>query len=99
MPADSLGILGSSAVEGRIGDSVGAKHPLIDLEDLTVAERIQLAEDLWDSVDPESPELTLTSAQVAELDKRLEQLRRNPDSGEPWEVVRDRLYGCLRREE
>jgi len=78
---------------------VGAKRALIDLEDLSVAERIQLAEDLWDSVDPESPEIPLTPAQVAELDKRLEQLRRNPDSGESWEVVRERLYGCLRRQE
>jgi len=76
---------------------VGAKRALIDLEDLTVAERIQLAEDLWDSVEPDSPEIALTPAQAAELDARLEELRRCPDSGESWEVVRDRLYDCLRR--
>lgn len=78
---------------------MGTKNPLIDFEDLTVAERIQLAEDLWDSVEPESPEIALTPAQAAELDARLEQLRRCPDSGESWEVVRDRLYRCLRRQE
>jgi putative addiction module component (TIGR02574 family) len=72
---------------------------LVDFEDLTVAERIQLAEDLWDSVDPGSPEIALTPAQAAELDERLEQLRRSPESGESWEAVRDRLYGCLRRQE
>lgn len=78
---------------------MGTKNPLIDLEALTVAERIQLAEDLWDSVEPESPEIALTPAQAAELDARLEQLRRCPDSGESWAVVRHRLYGCLRRHE
>lgn len=78
---------------------MGTKNPLIDLEALTVAERIQLAEDLWDSVEPESPEIALTPAQAAELDARVEQLRRCPDSGESWAVVRDRLYGCLRRHE
>jgi putative addiction module component (TIGR02574 family) len=76
---------------------VGAKRLPVDFEDLTVAERIQLAEDLWDSVDPESPEIALTSAQAAELDERLEQLRHSPSSGESWEVVRERLHGCLRR--
>lgn len=78
---------------------MGAKHPFIDLEDLTVAERIQLAEDLWDSVAPESTEIALTPAQVAQVDGRLEQLRSCPGSGEPWKVVRDPLYGCPRRRE
>ena len=78
---------------------MGAPNPLIDLEKLTVAERIQLAEDLWDSIAPDSPELALTPAQAAELDARLEQLRRSPNSGESWEGVRDRLHRSLRRGE
>lgn len=78
---------------------MGARRPLIDFEDLSVAERIQLVEDLWDSIEPESPEIALTPAQIAELDARLEQLRLNPSAGEPWEVVRDRLHGCLRGRE
>jgi len=78
---------------------VGARHLLFDFANLTVAERIQLAEDLWDSIARDSPELGLTSAQAAELDARLEQLRRSPNSGESWEVVRDRLRRGLRRGE
>ncbi len=78
---------------------MGARHPLFNFENLSVAERIQLAEDLWDSVAPDSPELALTPAQAAELDARLEQLRRSPNSGESWEVVRDRLRRGLRRGE
>ena len=63
----------------------------LDISKLTVAERIQLAEDLWDSVAAETGELPLTDAQVAELDRRLADLAREPDAGESWEVVRARI--------
>lgn len=69
-----------------------------DFSKLSVAERIQLAEDLWDSI-PESSDIPLTDAQRAELDRRLEDLEQHPDAGEPWEVVRARLYGRLKRGE
>ena len=69
-----------------------------DFSKLSVAERIQLAEDLWDSI-PESADVVLTDAQKAELDRRLEDLELHPESGEPWEVVRARLYGRLKRGE
>jgi putative addiction module component (TIGR02574 family) len=69
-----------------------------DFSKLSVAERIQLAEDLWDSI-PESADIALTDAQKAELDRRLEDLEQHPDAGEPWEVVRARLYGRLKRSE
>ena len=65
---------------------------------LSVAERIQLAEDLWDSI-PESADIPLTDAQKAELDRRLEDLEQHPDAGEPWEVIRARLYGRLKHGE
>jgi putative addiction module component (TIGR02574 family) len=63
----------------------------LDISRLSVAERIQLAEDLWDSVAAETGELPLTEAQVAELDRRLAELARDPDGGEPWEAVRGRV--------
>ena len=69
-----------------------------DFSKLSVAERIQLAEDLWDSI-PESPDIALNDAQKAELDRRLEDLEQHPDAGEPWEVVRARFCGRLKRGE
>ena len=65
---------------------------------LSVTESIQLAEDLWDGI-PESADIPLTDAQKAELDRRLEDLEQDPDAGEPWEIVRARLYGRLKRGE
>jgi putative addiction module component (TIGR02574 family) len=63
----------------------------LDISTLSVAERIQVAEDLWDSVAAETGELPLTVAQTAELDRRLADLARDPDTGESWEVVRGRI--------
>jgi putative addiction module component (TIGR02574 family) len=70
-----------------------------DFSKLSIAERIQLAEDLWDSIPAEGADVPLTEAQKAELDRRLEELEHDPDAGEPWEVVRARLFDRLKRGE
>jgi putative addiction module component (TIGR02574 family) len=70
-----------------------------DFSKLSIAERIQLAEDLWDSIPPEGVDVPLTDAQRAELDRRLEDLEQDPDAGESWEIVRARLYDRLKRGE
>jgi putative addiction module component (TIGR02574 family) len=69
----------------------------IDIASLSVSERIQLAEDLWDSVAVTDANIPLTPAQVDELDRRLDDLERNPDAGVPWEVARARLEERVRR--
>src|SRR5690606_9374273 len=71
-------------------------HPKFDFSDLTPEERIQLAEDLWDSL-PDVPELLpLTPAQAAEIDRRLAAYRADGDPGQPYGAVLDRLEGRLR---
>lgn len=66
---------------------------LSEILKLSVTERIQLAEDIWDSIAAEPETLPLTDEQREELDRRLEELRQNPDAGTPWEEVRARLLG------
>ena len=44
---------------------------LDDIKQLDIAERIQLVEDLWDSVATRSSNFPITEAQKAELDRRL----------------------------
>jgi putative addiction module component (TIGR02574 family) len=77
----------------------GMHNTEFDFSKLSIAERIQLAEDLWDSIPPEGADILLTEAQKAELDRRLEELEHNPDAGESWEVVRARLNDRLKRRE
>lgn len=67
----------------------------IDFSNLSTAERIQLAEDLWDSVAAETGGLPLTAAQQAELDRRLADMERDPGAGDSWETVRARIESRL----
>ncbi len=66
--------------------------PIEELLKLSVAERIQLVEDLWDSIAADPKGLPLTDAQKAELDRRLKEHEMDPGSAIPWEAVRERLY-------
>lgn len=58
---------------------------------LNIAERIQLVEDIWDSISTTTQEIDLTEAQKTELDHRLETFQQNPESGATWEQVKQRL--------
>jgi putative addiction module component (TIGR02574 family) len=68
-------------------------HPLLKVEisQLSIAERIQLAEDLWDSILDRQDEIELDLAQQQELDRRLTQHRQDPNAGSSWEAVKQRL--------
>ncbi|AFZ01853.1 addiction module protein [Calothrix sp. PCC 6303] len=70
-------------------------HPIlkVDISELSVSERIQLAEDLWDSIllESDASEFPLSEGQKQELDRRLELHRQNPQQGSTWEEVKQRL--------
>ena len=62
-----------------------------DILSLSIAERILLVEDIWDSIAELPDEVSLTDQQKEELDRRLDAYHRNPDAGSPWTMVRDRI--------
>ena len=62
-----------------------------DLLRLSVTERIELIEALWDSIADAPETLPLTEAQEREIDRRLAEHERDPSSAIPWEEVRERL--------
>lgn len=65
---------------------------LAELRKLSVAERIQLAEDLWDSIAVDAAQAPgLTEAQRLELRRRLREHEADPSSAVPWEQVRAEL--------
>ena len=70
-----------------------SNHPLLKVEisQLSVSERIQLAEDLWDSIIDKQEDLPLDPVQQQELDLRLAQHRQDPNAGSTWETVKQRL--------
>ena len=63
---------------------------------LSVSERIQLVEDIWDSISADATDtadaLALTKSQRDELDRRLAHHIANPNDAIPWEVVRAKLF-------
>jgi putative addiction module component (TIGR02574 family) len=63
---------------------------IAEIMQLTPEERRELVEDLC-AVVSEDEEFALTSEQMAEIDRRIEEHKRDPGSAIPWEVVRDRL--------
>ena len=58
---------------------------------LPLAERIELVEALWESITQEGYEPPLTPEQAAELDRRLEAHRRNPNDVVSWESIKEDL--------
>ena len=60
---------------------------------LSVAERIQLAEDIWDSIVTENPSaLVLTSEQRQEIQQRIQTHDLNPGSAISWKQIRSELF-------
>lgn len=62
-------------------------------QDLTVSERILLAERLWDSVVADDAVLELSVSQVKELDKRLDAYLVDRNKGSSWGEVKNRIIG------
>jgi putative addiction module component (TIGR02574 family) len=58
---------------------------------LPVNERIQLVEEIWDSIAAVPEAIELTEKQAEEIDRRLEDFRKNPTDLVPWDAVRERL--------
>lgn len=65
-----------------------------DISRLTPAECILLAEQLWEQARVHAEAIPVTPAQLEELNHRLDALEEGTmDPGEPWEAVRERLWG------
>jgi len=67
------------------------KISLTEIQKLSVAERIQLVEDIWDTIASEPENLALTEAQKQELDRRLEAYQRDPEAGVTWEELKAKI--------
>lgn len=63
--------------------------PVFDFSHLAPEERMQLAEDLWDSL-PER-QVQLSDAQRAELERRRALHAADPARGRPWREVLDEI--------
>lgn len=66
---------------------------VVDIAEMTLKDRIQLVEDIWDSI-AEIPEvIEIPEWHKEELDKRLKAYHDNPNAGSPWPEVKHRIIG------
>lgn len=63
----------------------------MNIQSLSVSERILLAEQLWDRVRTHSNDIQLSEELVKLLDSRLAELASDGDLGDTWENVKGRI--------
>lgn len=57
-------------------------------DDMSVAERILLVEEIWDSIAMQQEPLEMSDARKQELRRRRQEYRDSPESTEAWESVK-----------
>ncbi len=79
-----------SVVEYSDFDMTTAKS-FSDILELDISERIQIVEDIWDSIAVAPEAVPFTDAQRQELDRRLAAYHQDPTAGSPWERAKQRI--------
>lgn len=62
------------------------------IKNLPVSERIQLVEDIWDSIAEDAGPIDISADQRQELQRRLSEHLADPSSSIPWNQVRASLF-------
>ena len=63
----------------------------LGIDRLSLAERIMLVEEIWDSIAAEAESLEIPQSHKDELDRRLAAYHADPHAGSNWEDVKNRL--------
>jgi putative addiction module component (TIGR02574 family) len=61
------------------------------LAQLSVQEKLLLASELWDEVIAQGEDIPVSQHILDELDRRMEEYRRDPSTASPWEEVKQRI--------
>ncbi|HEX7152969.1 MAG TPA: addiction module protein [Thermoanaerobaculia bacterium] len=68
-----------------------SRVPLDRIFELPAAERVEIAQQIWESVFDHPEAVPLTAAQKAELERRWRAFEQNPEEGESWDEVKKSL--------
>jgi putative addiction module component (TIGR02574 family) len=93
--AVSRAIIARAAARVHIPSMAKRAVDLERLKQLPVADRLQLVEDLWDSIAEDAPDeaFPVSPELAAELERRLAEHRANPDAARPWREIRAEILG------
>ena len=70
-------------------------YSLSEIMNLKMDEKIEIIEEIWDSIVASNESLELTDTQKKVLDQRLEEFQKNPGEGDSWEEVKARIKSKL----
>ncbi|MGE5353252.1 MAG: addiction module protein [Acidobacteriota bacterium] len=70
-------------------------YSLENIKNLSIAERILLVEEIWDSILSSAEELPVSNEQKKELNARFEAYKKNPDEIKPWNEIRNNITSKL----
>jgi putative addiction module component (TIGR02574 family) len=65
----------------------------LGIDQLSVAQRILLVEEIWDSIAIEADQAPITEAQRQDLERRVAAYEADRHAGSSWEQVKARLQG------
>lgn len=68
-----------------------AKPKISDILELSIPERIQLVQDIWDTIADVPESLELTEEQKLEIDRRIEKLDRQSETAIEWSTLKERI--------
>jgi putative addiction module component (TIGR02574 family) len=77
-------------MNGGADRTMNLDQTLSELASLPIAERLRMVGLLWDSLEGDAP-ITVSPEQRAEIRRRVDAHRRNPDELLTWDQVLDRL--------
>jgi putative addiction module component (TIGR02574 family) len=67
------------------------RHP--DIQRLSPSEKLALVTELWDDLAAHPEDMPVSEDQIAELDRRMEEYRKNPMQVTTWEAITQRILG------
>src|SRR6202044_3525687 len=83
--------LSRQTFEGKL--SMDYQAVLDEVKGWPVDDRIRLVREVCDQIIDLGSDPELSAELKAELDRRIEELDRNPDAGIPWDAVKARVLG------
>ena len=73
--------------------TIAARGILDELKGLPSADKLQIIEELWDSIPPD--EIPIPDSALDEMDRRFEDYLRNPERAASWGDVESRVRKSL----
>jgi putative addiction module component (TIGR02574 family) len=67
------------------------RHP--DIQRLSASEKFVLVTELWDDLAAHPVDVPVNSHEIAELDRRMEEYRKDPSQVTTWDAIKQRILG------